>query len=65
MVQLEDDEHKAEEIAEVMYELTNSTEVMVAELIDSDEVEVDMDEIEVYETDLEMMISEQDDEVDM
>lgn len=65
MVLLDEDELRRVDEADEMLEVSNSDEVMVAVHIDG-EVEVDGDdEMEAYEIEAEMMISEQDEEVDM
>lgn len=65
MVLLDEDELRQVDEADEMLEVSNSDEVMVAVHIDG-EVEVDGDdEMEVYETEAETMIKEQDEEVDM
>lgn len=65
MVLLDEDELRQVDEADEMLEVSNSDEVMVAVHIDG-EVEVDGDdEMEAYEIEAEMMISERDEEVDM
>lgn len=63
--QLDEDEHKPEEIRDEILELINLMVETEAELIDGEDEVDDGDEIEVYEIEVEMMINELVEEVDM